>query len=255
MEQDAYALRLMAADAPAAAKSCLPLAVRPAARGKLLMLLIDPPALVRLLILAAVAAVAPEILREAPETALWGLMPVRTALLLALFGAAVGGSGSGRGAENRFTRFDGDESLADNLGMATGAFWPVMNSWRTASSGRRRLSGSQRRQRLIKSRKPSSSHFNTCCSVLDEGRRLRPLEDTVNLGLPMESKKSFFLVLFSIKCFSGGPNTSMMHASCSCSFSPGKMGTPVYSSAKMQPTLHMSMGMPYVMPRITSGDR
>lgn len=128
MEQDVYALRLMAADAPAAAKSCFPLAVRPAARGKLLMLLIDPPALVRLLILAAVAAVAPEVLREAPETGLWGLMPVR-AVLLALFGATVGGSGSGRGAENRFTRFDGDESLADNLGIAIGAaFWPVMNS-------------------------------------------------------------------------------------------------------------------------------
>jgi len=47
-----------------------------------------------------------------------------------------------------------------------------------------------------------------------------------------------------MRCFSGGPNTSMMQASCSCSFSPGKMGTPVKSSARMQPSDHMSIGMP-----------
>lgn len=111
----------MAADAPAAARSCFPLTTRPAARGKLLMLLIDPPPLVRLLILAAVAPVAPEALREGPETGLWGLIPVRivvTTLLMAVFG----GSGSGRGAEDEVTRFDGEESLADNRGMAIGVF-------------------------------------------------------------------------------------------------------------------------------------
>ena len=59
---------------------------------------------------------------------------------------------------------------------------------------------------------------------------------------------------------SGTPKTSMIHASCSCSFSPGKMGTPVKSSARMHlsrcqhvtcrfgpssahPRLHMSIAM------------
>lgn len=136
-----------------------------------------------------------------------------------------------------------------------GTLIPVMNSCLTASSGFNRRSGSHLRHRATKSRNASSSHFNTCCKVLDDGRRLRPLEETVNRGLPMESKKSFFLVLFSMRCFSGGPKTSMMHASCSCSFSPGKMGTPVYSSARIHPTLHISIGRPYVMPNMTSGDR
>lgn len=132
---------------------------------------------------------------------------------------------------------------------------PVMKSCCSASSGFIRRSGSQRRQREIKSRNGSSSHFSACCRVLELGRRRRPFEETVRRGLPRESKKSFFRVLFSIRCFSGGPNTSMMHASCSCSFSPGKMGSPVYNSAKIQPKLHISIGKPYVMPRMTSGDR
>lgn len=62
----------MAAVAPAAARSCFPLAVRLDALGRLLkpvgMLAI--PVLVRLLVLAAVGAVAPETLLEAPETGL-----------------------------------------------------------------------------------------------------------------------------------------------------------------------------------------
>ena len=39
-----------------------------------------------------------------------------------------------------------------------------------------------------------------------------------------------------------------MHANCSTSFSPGKRGYPVYSSARMQPKLHMSIGMLYGRP-------
>jgi hypothetical protein len=73
----------------------------------------------------------------------------------------------------------------------------------------------------------------------------------------------------------GGPMTSMMHSSCSVSFSPGNSGYllahasdptlhgagrqrqrhPVYSSARMQPKLHMSMASSYGRPRITSGER
>ena len=31
----------------------------------------------------------------------------------------------------------------------------------------------------------------------------------------------------------------MIHASCSCSFSPGKIGYPVYISARIHPKLHI----------------
>lgn len=204
--------------------------------------MLPAPALVRLFMLAVVAAVAPDTLREPFETGgLCGLTPVRWTADPLL--PTPGGSGRGRDMEMVLLRFTGDGSRVGARGT-TGIFCPVMNSCLIASSGRSRRSGSHRKQRARKSTKASSSHLRTCCNVLDEGRRLRPLDDTVNRGLPMESKNSFFLVLFSIRCFSGGPNTSMMHASCSCSFSPGKMGTPVYNSAKIQPTLHISMGIP-----------
>lgn len=42
---------------------------------------------------------------------------------------------------------------------------------------------------------------------------------------------------------SGRPITSMIQANCSCSFSPGKIGTPVYNSARIQPTDHISIAM------------
>lgn len=251
----------MAAVAPAAARSCLALALRPATLGRLLVPTRTPfvPELVRLVVAAAAEeAVMPEALLEAKvepaATDLIGLLPItpvasRGRRLVPTFTPAdvAGGSGSGRGVEMVLYRLIGDCSrllAARVFATGTEVFWPVMNSWRMASSGFIRRSGSHLRQRERKSRKGSSSHFSTCCKVLDEGRRLLPFDDTVNRGLPNESKKSFFLVLFSIKCFSGGPNTSMMHASCSCSFSPGKMGTPVYNSARIQPRLHMSIGMP-----------
>lgn len=74
----------MAAVAPAAAISRVPLTIRPAARGRLLVLdvpakPVNPwcmaPALVRLFKLAVVAPVAPEALRMEPWTALPGLAP------------------------------------------------------------------------------------------------------------------------------------------------------------------------------------
>jgi hypothetical protein len=101
---------------------------------------------------------------------------------------------------------------------------PVTNSCVEAWSGRIRLSGSQRRHCVRKSRKASSSHLIALWSVLELGRRRRPFEETVTRGLPIESKNSFLRELFSMRCFSGGPKISIMHASCSCSFSPGKIG-------------------------------
>lgn len=43
-------------------------------------------------------------------------------------------------------------------------------------------------------------------------------------------------------------HTSIIHASCSTSFSPGNKGYPVYSSARIHPKLHMSMAMLYGIP-------
>lgn len=56
-------------------------------------------------------------------------------------------------------------------------------------------------------------------------------------------KKSRFLELRLMKSLSGTPRTSMIQDNCSCSFSPGKMGKPVYNSARIHPKLHMSMAM------------
>ena len=65
----------MAAVAPAAARSCLPLAVRPAALGRPLVAVPTPAprlllVLVLLALLAVVGAVAPEILLAPPATGL-----------------------------------------------------------------------------------------------------------------------------------------------------------------------------------------
>lgn len=100
----------------------------------------------------------------------------------------------------------------------------VMKGCVTASEAFNLRSGSQRRHRVMKSMNASSSVLIACCKVFELGRRRLPLLDTVTLGLPTESKNSFLRVHFSTKCRSGGPKISMIHASCSCSFSPGKMG-------------------------------
>lgn len=52
-------------------------------------------------------------------------------------------------------------------------------------------------------------------------------------------KKRRLRVLRSTRYLSGSPMTSMIQASCSCSFSPGKIGYPVYISAMMQPSDHI----------------
>jgi hypothetical protein len=135
----------------------------------------------------------------------------------------------------------------------------VMNGWRIAACGFMRRSGSHNKHFATKSTKSSSSQRSTWLSVFAPGLRRLPLELTTGLGAPVESspvvsqvlcckildvpKNSRLRELRLISSFSGGPSTSMMQESCSCSFSPGKIGNPVYSSANMHPRLHMSMAM------------
>lgn len=122
LNSEIYTRRLIATVAPAAARSCFPLALRPAARGRLLVpigILPGPPLppLVRLFTLDVVAAVAPDALLVAPENGLCGLGPVLaegpTLVLVA------GGSGSGRGPETVLVRLTGDGSRTGIL--ASGA--------------------------------------------------------------------------------------------------------------------------------------
>lgn len=137
-----------------------------------------------------------------------------------------------------------------------------------ASSGVMRFSGSQCKQRATKSRKSASLHRRACASVFEPGRRFLPRELGIMRGFPLESvqcnvlvfffflllllwfffaiylpKKSFLRALCSIRYRLGMPRISMIHASCSCSFSPGNNGSPVYNSAKIQPRLHMSIAI------------
>jgi hypothetical protein len=124
---------------------------------------------------------------------------------------------------------------------------PVIHGCFIAAIGFRRFSGSQIRHLAMKSTNNSSSALRICCSVLAPGLRRFPLELGIILGWPSESaqaarckllsqprasrpdlpKKFFFRVDFSTIALSGKPMTSMMQASCSCSFSPGKIGKPV----------------------------
>jgi hypothetical protein len=114
---------------------------------------------------------------------------------------------------------------------------------RKAGCGFRRFSGSHVRHLAMKSRNNSSSHFRIAASVLAPGRCRLPLALTNGRGAQLASKNNLRLDAFSTIYRSGTPKTSMMQASCSCSFSPGKIGTPVYSSARMQPSDHMSMAI------------
>ena len=151
---------------------------------------------------------------------------------------------------------EGVDVMLDNrewMADAGGAFdvgmrrTPVIHGCFIAAIGLRRFSGSQIRHLAMKSTNSSSSALRICCNVLAPGRRRFPLELGTTLGWPSESaqaarckllsrslgprpdlpKKFFFLVDFSTIALSGRPITSMMQASCSCSFSPGKIGKPV----------------------------
>ena len=89
-------------------------------------------------------------------------------------------------------------------------------------------------------------------AVLSAIRLNTILQSGLNTILP---KKSLLLVACSKTRFGGKPSISIIQASCSTSFSPGNSGYPVYNSARMQPKLHMSIGIEYGSPNITSGDR
>lgn len=130
--------------------------------------------------------------------------------------------------------------------------------------------GSQMRQRWRKSRKRGSSQplRARLSSLLSGGPRYFPLLDRLPLyvtepsglivavqyrGCPLELKNVLLLLHPSTILGGGMPSTSIMHDSWSDSSSPGKSGYPVSSSARMHPKLHISMGIPYFPPSITSG--
>ena len=60
--------------------------------------------------------------------------------------------------------------------------------------------------------------------TLDPGRRFLPLEFGTMRGVPSASKNVFLRVEARTMCSGGGPRISMMHSSCSVSFSPGNSG-------------------------------
>lgn len=114
------------------------------------------------------------------------------------------------------------------VGLAILARRPaVMKGCRNAAWGFTRRSGSQTRHFEMKSMNSSSSHRKTWARLLEPGLRLFPLELTTGRGAPVVSKKSLLRELRLTKSLSGTPRTSMIQESCSCSFSPGKIGNPV----------------------------
>ncbi len=118
---------------------------------------------------------------------------------------------------------------------------PVMNGWSSACAGVMRARGSQRRHSVMKLRKRSSLQRSTAARSLPPGTRDLPRELGTTRGFPFESKKFFFLLQDCTMRRGGTPISSMMHWICSASSSPGKMGQPVSSSQRMQPSDHMSM--------------
>ena len=97
------------------------------------------------------------------------------------------------------------------------------------------MSGSHSKQRDTKSMKCESEHRSAWANDFVPGLRFLPFEFVIQRGLPRESKNKRRLTALVTTSSGGSPMTSMMHASCSTSFSPGKIGKPVYSSARMQP--------------------
>lgn len=112
------------------------------------------------------------------------------------------------------------------------------------------------RHLVTKSINTVSLHRSAWDSVFEAGFRLRPLELVMHRGVPLESaegkkyrllvdtmlekgrglpKNNLLLVAVLMRSSGGMPRTSMIHANCSTSFSPGNNGYPVYSSASMHP--------------------
>lgn len=75
----------------------------------------------------------------------------------------------------------------------------LIQGCRSAASGLSLLSGSQCRHFVKKSRNRSSLQFNAELNVFVLGLLLLPLLLTTGRGAPVESKKSFFRELFSMR--------------------------------------------------------
>lgn len=87
------------------------------------------------------------------------------------------------------------------------------------------------------------------------GLRTLPREFLITRGVQFRSKNNCARGASPSIVAGGIPRTSIKHATCSTSSSPGKMGTPVYNSAIMHPKDHMSIGNPQGRPKMTSGAR
>lgn len=111
------------------------------------------------------------------------------------------------------------------------------HSWWAASSGVIRLVGSHSRQRDTKWMNCVSEQRNACTKDLLAGLRFLPFELVMQRGFPRESKNNRRLTALAMTSSGGSPFTSIMHANCSTSFSPGNIGYPVYNSASIQPTM------------------
>ncbi len=83
---------------------------------------------------------------------------------------------------------------------------------------------SQRRHPSKNDRNGASVQRSAVDKSRDPGLRFLPLEFATMRGWRDESKNIFALLLLSIKWRGGTPMTSIMHASCSTSFSPGNKG-------------------------------
>src|SRR5438034_10611806 len=98
---------------------------------------------------------------------LTGELPVtsRFRVMVPFLRLAPGASGSGRmftGTEPDARRLPEELLIGASCARVRGLYLtPVTNSWFNASLGLRRLAGSHRRHRAMKSRKLSSSHFKT----------------------------------------------------------------------------------------------
>lgn len=134
------------------------------------------------------------------------------------------------------------------------------HGWRSASAGLIRASEFHSRQQRMKSMKNGSSQlFSASLSWREPGgprslpRREVPPPSVIEpsamvtasqyRGSPFELMKCFERLPAPTTFLGGMPSNSTMHANWSLSSSPGSSGSPVNSSHRMQPRLHMSMAV------------
>lgn len=118
---------------------------------------------------------------------------------------------------------------------------PTIQGCCMSSSGAKRAFLSHLKQPSKKFTNIGSLHPMAVAILLVPGQCFLPHELGTILGLLLLSKNIFLREACSRIVFEGIPKTSIMHASCSTSFSPGKRGYPEKSSARMHPKLQMSI--------------